>query len=582
MFLLLALTSGLFLGWSLGANDAANVFGSAVGSRMLSFRKAAWIASVFVVLGAVVQGRGASDTLSSLSRVDALGGAFMVSLCAAFTVFMMTRKGLPVSTGQAIVGAIMGWAVFTGNQADYKVLFKIVATWITGPILGMVFSAALFLLMRWWLRRSSVHVIYLDSLIRTALILAGAFGAYSLGANNIANVMGVFIPSAPQLVLHFGLFSIDGVQLLFLLGGLAIATGIFTYSRKVMSTVGEGILSLTPEAAIVVVLSQALVLFIFSSSSLSSLVSSVGLPPIPLVPVSSTQVVIGSVVGIGLVKGAREIKPKILGGIALGWVMTPLLAGLITWFLLFFAQNVFNITVTLHKVGRVTEPVVDAVASGKVQHAVNMVLPGLLLLAGLVIAALTAYLWQQQKKRLKAENDLLNEQNQYFEAQKSLNKLEVHSIQLENKILNSRLETKRQELINLALSIEDQRSFLEKVNALVAGLQEKNQQPGLVADLKALSVLVSQRMTFSRDMEAFNGQVEQIHKDFHSKLDALFPGLTDQEKKLATLLRLNLSTKEIAALLNISPKSAETARYRLRKRLNIPTGENLYQFINNL
>ena len=58
---------------------------------------------------------------------------------------------------------------------------------------------------------------------------------------------------------------------------------------------------------------------------------------------------------------------------------------------------------------------VDAVASGKVQHAVNMVLPGLLLLAGLVIAALTAYLWQQQKKRLKAENDLLNEQNQYFE-----------------------------------------------------------------------------------------------------------------------------------------------------------------------
>ncbi len=105
MLFLFSITSGLFLGWSLGANDAANIFGSAVGSRMVRFRTAAIVASIFVVLGAVVQGQGASDTLSDLGRVDALAGAFTVSFCAAFTVYLMTRRGLPVSTGQAVVGA---------------------------------------------------------------------------------------------------------------------------------------------------------------------------------------------------------------------------------------------------------------------------------------------------------------------------------------------------------------------------------------------------------------------------------------------------------------------------------------------
>lgn len=581
MLFLFSITSGLFLGWSLGANDAANVFGSAVGSRMLSFRKAAAIASIFVIIGAVAQGRGAATTLSDLSPVDALAGAFTISLCAAFTVYLMTKRGLPVSTGQAVVGAIVGWSVFTGNRADYGVLSKIVVTWISGPLLGMAFSALLFLLMRWWLRRLSLHVIVLDSWIRLALIITGAFGAYSLGANNIANVMGVFVPSAPALVLDFGLFSLDGAQLLFLLGGIAIAVGIYTYSERVMNTVGAGILSLTPEAAIVVVLSQALVLFIFSSASLSEMVARTGLPAIPLVPVSSTQVVVGSVLGIGLIKGAREIKPRVLGGIALGWLFTPLLAGFATWFLLFFVQNVFKLTVTHKPAAALVAGYSEPMQAEAARHY-DLLFPGLLILSGLVIMALFFYMWHQQRLRMKAENNLLSEQNQFYTAQKSLTELEIHTMQLENKILNTRLETKRQELINLALSIEDQRSFLEKIGSVVALVQKKNSDPEVEHGLKSLSAMISQRMTFNRDMEAFNGQVEQIHKDFQAKLDSVFPGLTDLEKKLATLLRLNLSTKEIAALLNISPKSAETARYRLRKRLNIQSGENLNQFINNL
>ena len=102
------LSSGLFLGWSLGANDAANIFGSAVGSRMVRFRTAVIVASIFVILGAVIQGGGASDTLGKLGAVSSISGAFTITLSAAVTVFIMTKYNIPVSTSQAIVGAISG------------------------------------------------------------------------------------------------------------------------------------------------------------------------------------------------------------------------------------------------------------------------------------------------------------------------------------------------------------------------------------------------------------------------------------------------------------------------------------------
>lgn len=581
MLFLIFISSGLFLGWSLGSNDAANIFGSAVGSKMLSFRKAAFIASVFVIIGAVFQGHGGSETLNKLSSVDALGGAFTVSLCAGFIVFIMTRRSLPVSTSQAIVGAIIGWSAFTGNATDYKVLGKIVGTWITGPILGMAFAAGLFILMRWFLRRTKIHVIKLDYYIRIGLIAVGAFGAYSLGANNIANVMGVFISSAPAIELDFGIFVLDGVQILFLLGGLAIASGIYTYSYGVMNKVGNGILSLTPEAAIVVVLAHSLVLFIFSSSTLAALVASTGLPPLPMVPVSSTQVVIGSLLGIGIVKGVREIKIKALGGVALGWVLTPLAAGVLTYIVLFFVQNVFNLQVTSSKA-----PKIDATYGShdlsQVVNSVNMVLPGIFIVSALVIITLVYLYFQQQKLRMKAENELLVQQNQSYISQKILNEQELSMIQMENQLLGSKLEAKRREFVNVALNITEQRAFLSSLSGKLEEILYESDEKICKAKLNEILLLVKQKMSFSDETEQLYGMVDQVHKDFQAKLEMEFPVLTEQEKRLATLLRINLSSKEIATLMNITPKSVEIARYRLRKKLNLPSGENLSQFLSNL
>ena len=344
--ILLFLSGGLFLGWSLGANDAANIFGTAVGTKMVKFRTAALVASVFVILGAVISGAGASHTLGKLGAVNAIGGAFMVALSAAFTVFWMTRLHLPVSTSQAVVGAIVGWNFFSHTHTDYNSLIKIVSTWVFSPILAAVFAAVLYLLLKKILKVWKLSVFRLDVYTRIALIIVGAFGAYSLGANNIANVMGVFVPVSPFPDITIGsLITFSSVQQLFLLGAIAISIGVFTYSYKVMKTVGTGVVKLTPQSALVVVLAESLVLFLFASKSLHDFLIGHGLPALPLVPVSSSQLVVGAVLGIGIIQGGRNIQFKTLGKIASGWVTTPIIAAVISFVALFFLKNTFDIKV---------------------------------------------------------------------------------------------------------------------------------------------------------------------------------------------------------------------------------------------
>ncbi len=339
--ILFFLSSGLFLGWSLGANDAANVFGTAVGTRMIRFRTAATVCSVCVILGATISGAGAAHTLGKLGSVNALAGSFTVALASALTTFLMTRLKLPVSTSQSIVGAIIGWNFYSASLTDSSSLTKIVTTWVACPLLSGAMAVVLFILVRVALRVSKPHLLRLDFGTRWGLLLMGAFGSYSLGANNIANVMGVFVPDNPfhDLTL-FGWLRVTAVQQLFFLGGVAIAVGVFTYSERVMKTVGGGIVKISPVPALVIVAAHSLTLFLFASEGLEIFLAGHGLPTFPLVPVSSSQAVVGAIVGLSLFKGIG-IRYKVLGEISLGWLATPLLAGVLSFLLLFFMDNVF-------------------------------------------------------------------------------------------------------------------------------------------------------------------------------------------------------------------------------------------------
>lgn len=336
------ITSGIFLGWSLGANHAVNVFGTAVISKMVKFKVAAIIAGIFVTLGAVIGGAGATKTLNDLGSINAIAGSFTVALAVGISVTWMTKLKLPVSTSQAVVGAIIGWNIFTGSPTDFSSLSKILFTWVTSPVLAAAFGYVFCILIEHILRKAKIHLLELDAYTRIGLIIAGAMASYTLGANNIANVMGLFVSAQPFKELSTPIISLSGNQLLFLIGGIAIAIGIYTYGYRVMVTVGNDLYKITPISGLVVVLAESFVLFLFSSEELERLLQYLGLPTIPLVPLSSTQAVIGAVIGVGFARGGAGINYKILGKIATGWVVAPVVAGLITFIALFFVQNVFE------------------------------------------------------------------------------------------------------------------------------------------------------------------------------------------------------------------------------------------------
>jgi len=337
------LISGLFLGWSLGANDTGNIFGASVETRMLKFRTAALIAAIFITLGAILEGSGPSGTLGRLGSVDALGGAFTVSLAAAAAIFVIVRLGIPVSTSQTIVGAIIGWNFFSGRITDFRSLLTIASSWVVAFVLSAVIAAVLFYIFRAWINRSSMHLLEQDLFVRWGLILVGAFGAYSLGANNIANVVGVFVPVTPFRDLNLGgLMVLDGVKQLYIIGALSIVVGIYTYSHKVMRTVGKDLFHLSPVTALVALMAEAIVLFLFASRGLFNLLLKLGLPTIPLVPVSSTQVIVGAVMGIAIAKGGKNLRYGLLGKISLAWVAAPVMAFFFSYIALFIFQNVFE------------------------------------------------------------------------------------------------------------------------------------------------------------------------------------------------------------------------------------------------
>jgi PiT family inorganic phosphate transporter len=293
------LGGGLFLGWTLGANDSANVFRTAVASRIITFKEACILCSIAVILGSFLQGAAGIDTLSGLTE-QSISTAVIVTVCAALTGSLMTYLAIPISTSQAVVGSILGIALATDN-ADYSGLTKIVLCWIGTPLGSILISCILYKTLEWFFRIVPMSMLTRDKILWSGLLIAGTYGAYALGANNVTNSTGVFS----------GL--IEGVsdRTLSAIGGIAIAIGAITFSKRVMLAVGGGIMPLDAFCALIAVLSMSITVHIFAIIG---------------APVSTSQGIVGAIIGIGFFRGAQAIDFKTIKKIALGWIMTPILS----------------------------------------------------------------------------------------------------------------------------------------------------------------------------------------------------------------------------------------------------------------
>ena len=173
------LISGIFFGWSLGANDSANIFGTGVATGTVKYRTAIGLTAVFVVAGALLEGPKCMQTLGEIATLLPIA-AFCCALAAAITMAGLTLLAIPASASQAIVGTIIGAGIVYGN-ADFTKLYKVVVCWVLTPVSGIVFGYLVYRVAEWLLNRTVKSLTLRNRIYFAGILIAGSYGAYSLG-----------------------------------------------------------------------------------------------------------------------------------------------------------------------------------------------------------------------------------------------------------------------------------------------------------------------------------------------------------------------------------------------------------------
>ena len=305
--LLILISAGAFVGWNIGANDTANCIGTSVGAGLLPFRVAALLVAGFALLGALLQGQHVMNTIGKGIIEQDLNflTVCVALLCSGLFVTFATFKQIPTSTSQAIVGGVVGIGLAIEAPVNTTKFWTIAGSWLICPIMVMALAYILSRIVSAVLSRVKASALIIQQVMGWLAILSGCYVAYSMGANNAGNAVGS--------ISSLGLFSPFS---LLAIGGGAIALGAVTYGRKVANTIGKGITPLDVSGAFVAQTSSAIGMHLFSVWG---------------IPVSTSTAIVGAVVGVGLVKGARTIRKKTILTILIGWAFTPLLAGLASY-----------------------------------------------------------------------------------------------------------------------------------------------------------------------------------------------------------------------------------------------------------
>ena len=342
--------------------------------------------------------KGILDTALFVNDPHLLVYGMLASLLAAGTWLLIASSlGWPVSTTHSIVGAIVGFgAVGVGIDAvEWNQVVKIVMSWIVSPVLAGIIAFALFRSLQKLIidtnhpfnnaKKYVPYYMFLVGLVVslvtifkglkhiglsfdtvTSYILSIGFGliiavigaffirnihldpdenkdfyyasmekifgvlmiitaaamAFAHGSNDVANAIGP-LAAIYSVIDSGGMVSSKSALPLWILfvGGVGIAVGLITYGHKVIATIGKGITQLTPSRGFAATLAAAATVVIASGTG---------------IPVSTTQVLVGAVLGVGLARGIAALDTRVIGKIFLSWIVT-LPAGAFMSILFFFA-----------------------------------------------------------------------------------------------------------------------------------------------------------------------------------------------------------------------------------------------------
>ncbi len=159
---------------------------------------------------------------------------------------------------------------------------------------------------------------------------------------------------------------------------------------------------------------------------------------------------------------------------------------------------------------------------------------------------------------------------------------EKQIIRLKTEKLQAELASKSRELANSAMSLVYKNELLQKLSEEMKKLKDDNGKKLSEDQLKKIQKVIDEGMSDERDWNLFETSFNEAHESFFKKLKSNHPDLVPNDLKLCAYLHLNMSSKEMASLLNISLRGVEIRRYRLRKKLEIPHDKNLTEFLMEL
>ncbi len=361
----------LFLAWNNGSNNAANMIGTAVGAGVISLRKALAISALATFIGALMLGKYVTNTvmrgivnIAMLSNATAVCVA-MISVLAAASLWTLISSFIrvPMSVHACVLGGLIGVGLALGAQVvNWGTLARIFISWLFVPFIAAGFAwsmqigidravrsvrglkvlvplasfVAVFVPIMLSLLKSGNYAIeaiglasvaglgstiiattlwnrecrrrgsdlqsMADEAMRILLIEAAIAMSFSFGSNDVANSAG---PFAAILYSKGALGSVETtIMVAVAVAGSSLAIGIATWGSSVVETVGKKITLLSPRSAFVAQLSAALIMAVLSRLG---------------IPASTSMAIVGSVMGVGMARGLRNVNFKTIAKIFGMW-----------------------------------------------------------------------------------------------------------------------------------------------------------------------------------------------------------------------------------------------------------------------
>lgn len=206
-----------------------------------------------------------------------------------------------------------------------------------------------------------------------------------------------------------------------------------------------------------------------------------------------------------------------------------------------------------------------------------------MLYSALIVLILFYVYWRIRgsRRRLVMQKELeLYHQKQAFQQESDLKDKKIDLLKEEN--LQAELRHKSEELVRTTLNIVRKNEVLQDIKKEVVGISHAVADENLIAIRRKTLRLIGQidtNIEHDNDLQAFQSTFDSVHHDFFRKLEEQFPELTNREKLLCAYIKMDLLSKEIAPLLNLSQRGVEISRYRLRKKLGLGERENLVEFL---